>query len=198
MFQIAFLLQLCIFFCQIENSIGGEKAYTARVKEYLVPAIANFAAAVHDDSLWKTLNYQLMLKTRSSSKEVGLMPQLVNVDLFQFVLCYSVFVLLFAFKWQYLLYMHFILLLKIVASFCICNAKFWYAQFLSYLHIAFGNLQLYFLRYDWQRWQCWKSSTRNLVRIISLYFQKQFLSSQNSWKVMLIYSCNTNSSNGNK
>nr|KAG5705320.1 hypothetical protein BaRGS_010771 [Batillaria attramentaria] len=57
---------------QTENFAGGEEAYTARIKECVVPAIASFAAAVHNDSLWKTLNYQLLLKTRHSRKEVRL------------------------------------------------------------------------------------------------------------------------------
>ncbi|PVD23736.1 hypothetical protein C0Q70_17009 [Pomacea canaliculata] len=57
---------------QIENKAGGDEAFHSRVKELIVPAVANFAAAVCDDSLWKTLNYQLMLKTRSSDKEVRL------------------------------------------------------------------------------------------------------------------------------
>lgn len=56
---------------QIENMVGGEDLYRERVRGFLVPAIADFTAATRNDSLWKMLNYQLMLKTRHSDKEVG-------------------------------------------------------------------------------------------------------------------------------
>ncbi|XP_076462291.1 HEAT repeat-containing protein 1-like isoform X2 [Babylonia areolata] len=57
---------------QLENFAGGEDVYRQRVKDTLVPTIADFAAAAKNDSLWQTLNYQLMLKTRSKNKEVRL------------------------------------------------------------------------------------------------------------------------------
>ncbi|XP_070194933.1 HEAT repeat-containing protein 1-like isoform X2 [Littorina saxatilis] len=57
---------------QIENLVGGDKLYRQRITEYVVPAIADFAAATRNDSLWKTLNYQLMLKTRHTNMEVRL------------------------------------------------------------------------------------------------------------------------------
>ncbi|KAL8576538.1 hypothetical protein ACOMHN_003096 [Nucella lapillus] len=57
---------------QLENFVGGEDLYAERVKNSLVSTIADFAAATKNDSLWQTLNYQLMLKTRSKSKEVRL------------------------------------------------------------------------------------------------------------------------------
>lgn len=37
---------------------------------HLAPCIAQFSVAVADDSLWKPLNYQILLKTRDSSPKV--------------------------------------------------------------------------------------------------------------------------------
>jgi len=66
---VYFILGILPF--QIENMVGGEELYRERVQGFLVPAIADFTAATRNDSLWKMLNYQLMLKTRHSDKEVG-------------------------------------------------------------------------------------------------------------------------------
>lgn len=41
-----------------------------RVSEHLVPCIVQFGVATQDDSLWKTLNYQILLKTRHTSPPV--------------------------------------------------------------------------------------------------------------------------------
>ncbi|ELW68114.1 HEAT repeat-containing protein 1, partial [Tupaia chinensis] len=55
---------------QLENRLGGEVRFQERVATYLVPCIAQFSVAVADDSLWKPLNYQVLLKTRDSSPKV--------------------------------------------------------------------------------------------------------------------------------
>ncbi|XP_072827125.1 HEAT repeat-containing protein 1 isoform X1 [Vicugna pacos] len=55
---------------QLENRLGGEERFQERVTRHLVPCIAQFSVAVADDSLWKPLNYQILLKTRDSSPKV--------------------------------------------------------------------------------------------------------------------------------
>lgn len=55
---------------QLENMLGGEQVYEARVTKHLVPCVAQFSVAMGDDSQWKVLNYQILLKTRHSSPKV--------------------------------------------------------------------------------------------------------------------------------
>ncbi|XP_024894833.1 LOW QUALITY PROTEIN: HEAT repeat-containing protein 1 [Pteropus alecto] len=55
---------------QLENRLGGEEKFQERVTGHLAPCIAQFSVAVADDSLWKPLNYQILLKTRDSSPKV--------------------------------------------------------------------------------------------------------------------------------
>ncbi|XP_004640899.1 HEAT repeat-containing protein 1 isoform X1 [Octodon degus] len=55
---------------QLENRLGGEEEFQQRVTQHLIPCIAQFSVAVADDSLWKPLNYQILLKTRDSSPKV--------------------------------------------------------------------------------------------------------------------------------
>uniref|UniRef100_A0A452FRY1 HEAT repeat-containing protein 1 n=1 Tax=Capra hircus TaxID=9925 RepID=A0A452FRY1_CAPHI len=55
---------------QLENRLGGEEKFQERVTGHLVPCLAQFSVAVADDSLWKPLNYQILLKTRNSSPKV--------------------------------------------------------------------------------------------------------------------------------
>ncbi|XP_078413403.1 HEAT repeat-containing protein 1 isoform X1 [Cetorhinus maximus] len=55
---------------QLENMLGGEEAYKDRVTNHLIPCIAQFSVAIGDDSVWKPLNYQILLKTRHSSSKV--------------------------------------------------------------------------------------------------------------------------------
>uniref|UniRef100_A0A671G2F7 HEAT repeat-containing protein 1 n=1 Tax=Rhinolophus ferrumequinum TaxID=59479 RepID=A0A671G2F7_RHIFE len=55
---------------QLENRLGGEETFQERVTQHLVPCIAQFSVAMADDSLWKPLNYQVLLKTRDSSPKV--------------------------------------------------------------------------------------------------------------------------------
>ncbi|KAM4828879.1 HEAT repeat-containing protein 1 [Thomomys bottae] len=55
---------------QLENRLGGEEQFQERVTTHLIPCIAQFSVAMADDSLWKPLNYQILLKTRDSSPKV--------------------------------------------------------------------------------------------------------------------------------
>ncbi|XP_068088359.1 HEAT repeat-containing protein 1 isoform X2 [Hyperolius riggenbachi] len=66
---------------QIENLLGGDEEFQERVNKSLVPCIAQFAVAMADDSLWKPLNYQILLKMRHSSPKVRFAALLVLVDL---------------------------------------------------------------------------------------------------------------------
>ncbi|XP_075059835.1 HEAT repeat-containing protein 1 [Mixophyes fleayi] len=66
---------------QIENLLGGDDKYHMRVSRSLVPCIAQFSVAMADDSLWKPLNYQILLKMRHSSPKVRFAALLVLVDL---------------------------------------------------------------------------------------------------------------------
>lgn len=61
---------LCPLVDQLENMLGGEETYKSRITTHLVPCIAQFAVAMRDDSQWKVLNYQILLKTRHSSPKV--------------------------------------------------------------------------------------------------------------------------------
>jgi U3 small nucleolar RNA-associated protein 10 len=56
---------------QLENTLGGVEALQSRVLSLLTPCISQFAVAVADDALWKQLNYQILLKTRHSLKQVS-------------------------------------------------------------------------------------------------------------------------------
>ncbi|XP_041604784.1 HEAT repeat-containing protein 1 isoform X3 [Vulpes lagopus] len=55
---------------QLENRLGGDVHFQERVTKHLIPCIAQFSVAMADDSLWKPLNYQILLKTRDSSPKV--------------------------------------------------------------------------------------------------------------------------------
>lgn len=65
---------------QIENLLGGDEKYQTRVSQSLVPCIAQFSVAMADDSLWKPLNYQILLKMRHSSSKVRYAALLVLVN----------------------------------------------------------------------------------------------------------------------
>lgn len=60
------------FFVQLENTSGGAQAYQQRVTQHLVPCLGQFAVALADDTQWKTLNYQILLKSRHGDAKVGL------------------------------------------------------------------------------------------------------------------------------
>ncbi|XP_048843510.1 HEAT repeat-containing protein 1 isoform X2 [Brienomyrus brachyistius] len=66
---------------QLENTLGGEENYQRRVTQQLVPCVAQFSVAVGDDAQWKTLNYQILLKTRHSSAKVRYSALLMLLEL---------------------------------------------------------------------------------------------------------------------
>ncbi|KAF0025957.1 hypothetical protein F2P81_022838 [Scophthalmus maximus] len=51
---------------QLENTWGAEPLYQQTVTQHLVPCVAQFSVALNDDAQWKTLNYQILMKTRHS------------------------------------------------------------------------------------------------------------------------------------
>lgn len=57
---------------QLENTVGGIQSLKARATEYIIPCVSQFAVATADDSLWKLLNYQILLKTRHNDAEIRL------------------------------------------------------------------------------------------------------------------------------
>ncbi|XP_047117771.1 HEAT repeat-containing protein 1 [Schistocerca piceifrons] len=57
---------------QMENTLGGVENLQSRVKNLLTPCIAQFAVATADDTLWKQLNYQVLLKTRHNTPQIRL------------------------------------------------------------------------------------------------------------------------------
>lgn len=60
-----------LFFFQLENTLGGVEALQTRVKSTVTPCIVQLAVAAGDDTLWKHLNYQVLLKTRHNSPHVS-------------------------------------------------------------------------------------------------------------------------------
>lgn len=53
---------------QLENCIGGDSAYEERLTNHLIPCIIKFTVAVGDDSLWKDLNRQILLRVRNDDQ----------------------------------------------------------------------------------------------------------------------------------
>ncbi|XP_072523688.1 HEAT repeat-containing protein 1 [Salminus brasiliensis] len=66
---------------QVENMLGGEQVYQTRVAQHLVPCVAQFSVAMGDDSQWKVLNYQVLLKTRHSSPKVRFSSLMMLLEL---------------------------------------------------------------------------------------------------------------------
>ncbi|XP_007565302.1 HEAT repeat-containing protein 1 [Poecilia formosa] len=66
---------------QLENALGGPQVYQNRVVQHLVPCVGQFAVAMADDSQWKTLNYQILLKTRHSDSKVRFSSLLMLMEL---------------------------------------------------------------------------------------------------------------------
>ncbi|XP_067844821.1 HEAT repeat-containing protein 1 isoform X2 [Heptranchias perlo] len=66
---------------QLENMLGGEEEYKDRVTNHLIPCIAQFSVAIGDDSLWKPLNYQILLKTRHSLPKVRFSALIMLLEL---------------------------------------------------------------------------------------------------------------------
>lgn len=65
---------------QIENTLGGEEALVERSKKLLIPCIVQFTVATGDDSLWKQMNYQILLKLRHSSSCIRLVALAVLTE----------------------------------------------------------------------------------------------------------------------
>lgn len=57
---------------QLENTLGGVEGLRQRATDVLVPCISQMAVACTDDTLWKQLNYQILLKTRHATPMVRL------------------------------------------------------------------------------------------------------------------------------
>ncbi|XP_069708454.1 HEAT repeat-containing protein 1 isoform X1 [Phaenicophaeus curvirostris] len=68
---------------QLENMLGGDETFQERVTAHLIPCIAQFSVAMADDSLWKPLNYQILLKMRHSSAKVRFAALLTLVEVAQ-------------------------------------------------------------------------------------------------------------------
>ncbi|XP_069787090.1 HEAT repeat-containing protein 1 isoform X2 [Narcine bancroftii] len=66
---------------QLENMLGGEEEYKDRITNHLIPCITQFSVAINDDSLWKPLNYQILLKTRHSSPKVRFSALIMLLEL---------------------------------------------------------------------------------------------------------------------
>ncbi|XP_045600179.2 HEAT repeat-containing protein 1 [Procambarus clarkii] len=61
---------------QLENTIGGTETYKNRVNNHLIPCITKFAIAVGDDSLWKNLNRQILLRVRNDDQPMVILAAL--------------------------------------------------------------------------------------------------------------------------
>ncbi|XP_046399312.1 HEAT repeat-containing protein 1 [Ischnura elegans] len=57
---------------QLENLVGGIDLFQERCSVHVVPTLVKLAVSAADDSLWKQLNYQILLKTRHSNSKVRL------------------------------------------------------------------------------------------------------------------------------
>nr|XP_033791447.1 HEAT repeat-containing protein 1 [Geotrypetes seraphini] len=66
---------------QLENMLGEDDKFQERVTMYLIPCIAQFSVAMADDSLWKPLNYQILLKMRHASPKVRFAALLALTEL---------------------------------------------------------------------------------------------------------------------
>ncbi|XP_072367776.1 HEAT repeat-containing protein 1 [Scyliorhinus torazame] len=66
---------------QLENMVGSEEEYKDRMTNHLIPCIAQFSVAIGDDSVWKPLNYQILLKTRHRSSKVRFSALIMLLEL---------------------------------------------------------------------------------------------------------------------
>ncbi|KAM7381034.1 hypothetical protein PAMA_012054 [Pampus argenteus] len=66
---------------QVENTLGGDQVYQQMVTTHLVPCVGQFSVALADDTQWKTLNYQILLKTRHTNAKVRFSSLLVLMEL---------------------------------------------------------------------------------------------------------------------
>ncbi|NXI50733.1 HEAT1 protein, partial [Chloroceryle aenea] len=68
---------------QLENMLGGDEKFQERVTEHLIPCLAQFSVAMADDSLWKPLNYHILLKMRHTSPKVRFAALLALIEVAQ-------------------------------------------------------------------------------------------------------------------
>ncbi|KAG7163696.1 HEAT repeat-containing protein 1-like [Homarus americanus] len=61
---------------QLENTFGSKEDYRERITNHLVPCITKFAIAIGDDSLWKTLNRQILLRVRNDDQPMVILAAL--------------------------------------------------------------------------------------------------------------------------
>ncbi|XP_054622687.1 HEAT repeat-containing protein 1 [Dunckerocampus dactyliophorus] len=66
---------------QLENRLGGEQDYQQRVTKHLVPCVGQFAVSLADDTQWKTLNYDVLLKSRHADAKVRFSSLLMLMEL---------------------------------------------------------------------------------------------------------------------
>lgn len=57
----------------LENDFNGIADLESRNNEILTPCIVHFAVAAADDSLWKQLNYQILMKLRNSNYKIRIL-----------------------------------------------------------------------------------------------------------------------------
>lgn len=61
---------MCVCAFQLENMVGGLQQYQQRVTQHLVPCVGQFIVALNDDAQWKTVNYQILLRSRHAHSQV--------------------------------------------------------------------------------------------------------------------------------
>ncbi|XP_077357877.1 HEAT repeat-containing protein 1 isoform X2 [Festucalex cinctus] len=66
---------------QLENRLGGDEEYQQRVTKHLLPCVAQFAVSLADDAQWKTLNYNILLKSRHTDAKVRFSSLLMLMEL---------------------------------------------------------------------------------------------------------------------
>ncbi|XP_077406288.1 HEAT repeat-containing protein 1 isoform X2 [Vanacampus margaritifer] len=66
---------------QLENRLGGDEEYQRRVTKHLLPCVGQFAVSLADDAQWKTLNYNILLKSRHADAKVRFSSLLMLMEL---------------------------------------------------------------------------------------------------------------------
>lgn len=69
-FKICHALQLYFFFIQFETSLLEGEEYKKFCANYLDECVVNLASAVNDPVCWKTLNVELLNRTKSNITQV--------------------------------------------------------------------------------------------------------------------------------
>uniref|UniRef100_A0A3Q2X982 HEAT repeat-containing protein 1 n=1 Tax=Hippocampus comes TaxID=109280 RepID=A0A3Q2X982_HIPCM len=66
---------------QLENRLGGDEEYQQRVTKHLIPCMGQFAVSLADDTQWKSLNYNILLKSRHADAKVRFSSLLMLMEL---------------------------------------------------------------------------------------------------------------------